>query len=122
MVSVTKAPNKDKTKLHTNKVKKIRKPHKDKPSQKIDVVKQPSKQEPWKITAEKLKMESELLSQNYVMPSSSITGKTVTTCLNAIEKLFEHYKKGNKLFEDETAIFLEIHCIKIQSTKGNISW
>lgn len=121
MVSATKSPNKKKEKLQNKKVKLAK--AKQKTTQKVSVAQMPPRvEEPWKVKADKIKAEREQKNKDFVLPSASITGKTVTTCLNAIEKLAEHYKKGNKLFEDETAIFLEIHCIKIQSNKGNITW
>lgn len=56
----------------------------------------------------------------YVMPSKSITENLVTSSLNALQELAIHYKKKNTIFEDETPIFAEINCIKIQNSKGAI--
>ncbi|XP_049868909.1 ribosomal L1 domain-containing protein CG13096-like [Pectinophora gossypiella] len=58
----------------------------------------------------------------YVMPSKSITEKLVNLSLNALQQLTVHYKKKNTIFEDETPIFAEINCIKIQNTKGNVKF
>lgn len=59
--------------------------------------------------------------KRYTKPSKFINDKLVDLCLSAVLKLAEDSKKSNKILEDETAIFAEIHCMKIQNTKGNIS-
>lgn len=56
----------------------------------------------------------------YVMPSKCITENLVTSSLTALQQLAAHYKKKNTIFEDETPIFAEINCVKIQNSKGNI--
>lgn len=56
----------------------------------------------------------------YVMPSKSITENLVTSSLNALQQLSVHYQKKNTIFEEETPIFVEINCIKIQNSKGTI--
>ncbi|CAG9094746.1 unnamed protein product [Plutella xylostella] len=60
--------------------------------------------------------------KRYTKPSKFINDKLVDLCLSAVLKLAEDSKKSNKILEDETAIFAEIHCMKIQNTKGNISF
>ncbi|CAH2236823.1 jg8574 [Pararge aegeria aegeria] len=57
---------------------------------------------------------------HFKMPSKIITEDLVTSCLVALEKLTNHYDKKNAIFGDETQIFIEIRCIKIPNTKGNI--
>ncbi|XP_053608075.1 ribosomal L1 domain-containing protein CG13096 [Plodia interpunctella] len=54
------------------------------------------------------------------MPSKYITEKLVEQCLQALEKLTAATKNKNAIFDEETPIFAEIKCIKIQNTRGNI--
>ncbi|KAM3964367.1 ribosomal L1 domain-containing protein CG13096 [Aphomia sociella] len=54
------------------------------------------------------------------MPSRHITNELVEQCLAALEHLNTASKKKNAIFDEETPIFAEINCIKIQSSKGNI--
>lgn len=56
----------------------------------------------------------------YIMPTKSITDDLVNSCLNALQQLSVHQNKKKTLLEDETLIFAEIRCIKIQSLPGNI--
>ncbi|XP_059045298.1 ribosomal L1 domain-containing protein CG13096 [Achroia grisella] len=56
----------------------------------------------------------------YIMPSKSITGDLIEQCLIALEQLKMTSKKKNAIFDEETQIFAEINCIKIQNSKGNI--
>lgn len=56
----------------------------------------------------------------YVMPTKAVTDKIVTACLNALEKLDSNDKKKNVIFGDETQIFMEIRCIKVLHSKGNL--
>lgn len=56
----------------------------------------------------------------YVMPSKYITETIISSCLDALQQLAIQYKNKNAIFEDETAIFAELHCMKIQNTRGNI--
>lgn len=57
----------------------------------------------------------------YVMPSQSVTEDVANSCLSALlDVVVKHDKQKNVLFDDEKPIFAEIHCIKIQNTRGNI--
>ncbi|KAJ8728110.1 hypothetical protein PYW08_016495 [Mythimna loreyi] len=57
----------------------------------------------------------------YVMPSQSVTQDLVQSCLSALlDVVVNHDKQKNAIFDDEKPIFAEIHCIKIQNTRGNI--
>lgn len=57
----------------------------------------------------------------YVMPTQSITENIVNSCLSALlDVVVTHDKQKNAIFDDEKPIFAEIHCIKIQNTRGNI--
>lgn len=58
----------------------------------------------------------------YIMPTKAVTDKIVTACLNALEKLDSHDKKKNVIFGDETQIFMEIRCIKVLHSKGNVKF
>ncbi|CAG4979999.1 unnamed protein product [Colias eurytheme] len=58
----------------------------------------------------------------YVYPSKGVTAVIVDSCLNALQKLTEHYNTKNVIFGDESPIFLQIRCIKIQNEKGNIKF
>lgn len=58
--------------------------------------------------------------KKFVMPSKYVTENVANLCLDALQQLAVQYKKKNAIFEDETPIFAEIHCIKIQNTRGNI--
>ncbi|KAJ8730139.1 hypothetical protein PYW07_017177 [Mythimna separata] len=57
----------------------------------------------------------------YVMPSHSVSHGLVQSCLSALlDVVVNHDKQKNAIFDDEKPIFAEIHCIKIQNTRGNI--
>ncbi|KAI5651824.1 ribosomal protein l1p/L10e family domain-containing protein [Phthorimaea operculella] len=56
------------------------------------------------------------------MPSKSVTPDLVDKALNALQQLTIHYQKKNTILEDETLIFAEIRCIKIQNSKGNVKF
>lgn len=56
----------------------------------------------------------------YVMPSKFITNEVIENCLLALEKLAAASVKKNAIFNDESQIFLEINCIKIQNDRRNI--
>ncbi|XP_030036567.1 ribosomal L1 domain-containing protein CG13096 [Manduca sexta] len=58
----------------------------------------------------------------YIMPTKSVTDDVVNSCLNALQQLAIQHKKKNTILNDDTPIFAEIHCMKIQSTKGNIKF
>ncbi|RVE45231.1 hypothetical protein evm_010121 [Chilo suppressalis] len=58
----------------------------------------------------------------FIMPSKYVTESIVESCLNAINQLAAITKKKNAIFEDEQPIFAEIHCIKIQTSKGNVKF
>lgn len=57
----------------------------------------------------------------YVMPTKAITDELVNSCLNALlNVVVPHDKQKNAIFDDEKPIFAEIHCMKIQNTRGNL--
>lgn len=104
-------------------IKKIAKVEKIKKKKLIEEsVKQPLIQQKLsKVVPQKALLEPKSKKKvKYVMPSKSITENLVTSSLNALQQLAVHYQKKNKIFEDETIIFAEINCIKIQNSKGNI--
>lgn len=59
---------------------------------------------------------------NFVMPSKYITESIVESSLNALEQVAACTKNKNAIFEDEQHIFAEIHCMKIQTSRGNIKF
>lgn len=74
-------------------------------------------------TVQKVQVEPEKEKKKkikYVMPSKYIKENIVSSCLDALQQLATHSMKKNAIFDDETVIFAEIHCIKIQNTQGNI--
>lgn len=95
---------------------------KTKISVKENVVKHPIvKEKLSKVVVQKAVVKPvEVRKIKYVMPSKSVTETLVTSTLNALQQLAVHYRKKNTIFEDETPIFTEINCVKIQSSKGNI--
>ncbi|XP_063380707.1 ribosomal L1 domain-containing protein CG13096-like [Cydia fagiglandana] len=108
---------------------KIQKPTKIEKKKATEVVKKPAK----KILKENVKeivkavtpvKASEAVKSSkkrkYVMPSKYITEELVVKCLSALQQLSENHKNKNTLLEDETVIFAEIHCMKIQNTSANI--
>ncbi|CAG9786199.1 unnamed protein product [Diatraea saccharalis] len=58
----------------------------------------------------------------FIMPSRYITESIVESCLNALDQVAACSIKKNAIFEDEQKIFAEIHCIKIQTSTGNIKF
>ncbi|XP_028177109.1 ribosomal L1 domain-containing protein CG13096-like [Ostrinia furnacalis] len=58
----------------------------------------------------------------FVMPSKNIKEANVDLCLAALEQVATNTKNKNAIFDDETQIFAEINCIKIQTTTGNIKF
>lgn len=59
----------------------------------------------------------------YVMPSQAITDNLVNSCLNSLLNVITAQDKQKKaIFDDEKPIFAEIHCIKIQNTRGNLQF
>ncbi|XP_047513377.1 ribosomal L1 domain-containing protein CG13096 [Pieris napi] len=58
----------------------------------------------------------------YIYPSKAIDENLLDLSLNALSKLTENYNTKNMIFGDENPIFLQIRCIKIQNTTGNIKF
>ncbi|XP_075973453.1 ribosomal L1 domain-containing protein CG13096-like [Anticarsia gemmatalis] len=60
----------------------------------------------------------------YTMPSKAITEDLVDSCLSALIDIAvcDQEKHKNFIFEDDKPIFAEIHCMKIQNTRGNIKF
>ncbi|CAG9584396.1 unnamed protein product [Danaus chrysippus] len=58
----------------------------------------------------------------YIMPSKAVTDEVVTSALTALEKLTAHTSNKNIIFGDEHQIFMEVRCIKIPHSKGNIKF
>ncbi|OWR51206.1 ribosomal L1 domain-containing protein 1 [Danaus plexippus plexippus] len=56
------------------------------------------------------------------MPSKAVTDEIVISALTALEKLTAHTSNKNIIFGDEHQIFMEIRCIKIPHSKGNIKF
>ncbi|KAL4712288.1 hypothetical protein ACJJTC_004050 [Scirpophaga incertulas] len=82
-----------------------------------------TKQKKTKIVSEKA-IDAYILTEKkkkskLVMPSKYVTENIVLSCLNRLDQVAASSKKKNLIFEDEQPIFLEIHCIKIQTTRGN---
>lgn len=68
------------------------------------------------------KIENIAKNVKYIMPTKSVTDELVNSCLSALQELAVHQNKKKTLLEDETLIFAEIRCIKIQSLPGNIKF
>ncbi|CAB3224133.1 unnamed protein product [Arctia plantaginis] len=69
------------------------------------------------------KKVSQRIKGKYKMPSKAISEELINTCLNALlNVIVSDEKQKNALFDDEKPIFAEIHCIKIQNTRGNIKF
>lgn len=60
--------------------------------------------------------------KKYIMPTKSVTNDVVNSCLTAILQLSILHKKKNTILDDESPIFCEISCIKIQSVQTNIKF
>ncbi|XP_045529164.1 ribosomal L1 domain-containing protein CG13096 [Pieris brassicae] len=58
----------------------------------------------------------------YIYPSKAINENLLDLSLNALSKLTENYNTKNMIFGDENPIFLQIRCIKIQNSTGNIKF
>lgn len=56
----------------------------------------------------------------YIYPSKAVTESLINLTLNTLSKLTENYNIKNMIFGDENPIFMQIRCIKIQNTTGNI--
>ncbi|KAJ0177175.1 hypothetical protein K1T71_007184 [Dendrolimus kikuchii] len=96
---------------------------------KIEKLKNPDVKLSIKVPADRsIKIKAETASNivtekkkaKYVFPSKSITEDVVNSCLTALQHVTVQSKKKNTIFEEETPIFIEIHCIKIQNSKGNV--
>lgn len=108
------------------KVKNIKKTSKVEKVKKKNLVKEGAKEQCMQQKLHKVVPQTAVLKPvvkkkvKYAMPSKSITENHVTSCLNALQQLAVHHQKKNTIFEDETPIFAEIKCIKIQNSKGAI--
>ncbi|KAF9424025.1 hypothetical protein HW555_000734 [Spodoptera exigua] len=125
MVSVKpKVPIKAKNKENKKPVKIEKQNKKVKPQNPKPKVTPPSPKETKivKQVKEEIKKEDALKKiAKYVMPSASITDDIVNSCLSALlDVIVPNDRQKNKIFEDEKPIFAEIHCIKIQNTRGNV--
>nr|XP_021189928.2 ribosomal L1 domain-containing protein 1 [Helicoverpa armigera] len=101
--------------------KKIPDPSKKEPAPKKPVVKTEKKEKEKKVPVEIKKEFSPKKKVKYVMPSENITDDIVNNCLNALLNFIVPLdKQKNAIFDDEKPIFAEIHCIKIQNTRGNV--
>ncbi|CAH0701245.1 unnamed protein product [Spodoptera exigua] len=125
MVSVKpKVPIKAKNKENKKPVKIEKQNKKVKPQNPKPKVTPPSPKETKivKQVKEEIKKEDALKKKaKYVMPSASITDDIVNSCLSALlDVIVPNDRQKNKIFEDEKPIFAEIHCIKIQNTRGNV--
>lgn len=101
-------------KLNKKKAKPQKLQVKSPPAQKTKAV----KQVPEEITKEAAPKKKKV---KYVMPSQSVTKNLVNSCLSALlDVIVPHDNRKNAIFADEKPIFVEIHCIKIQNTRGNI--
>lgn len=103
------------------KVKNIKKITKAEKVKKKNSVKERVKQTLSKVVSENVVLKPlDKQKVKYIMPSKNITENLVTSALNALQQLSVHYQKKNTILEDETPIFAEINCVKIQSSKGAI--
>lgn len=120
MVSVKQVVPRNPKVKNTKKTVKVEKVKK-KNSIKENVKQPPIQQKLSKVVTPKAVLEPmDKKKLKYLMPSKSITETLVTSSLTALQQLAVHYQKKNTIFEDETPIFAEINCIKIQSSKGAI--
>lgn len=118
MVSVVPlVKNKSKLRKKQNTKIKVEKTKNIKRSTTVKVIKKVEKKNKLNthLHAEKKKVK-------YVYPSKTITDDLVISCLTALQQLTAENKNKKAIFEDDTPIFMEIHCIKIQNTKGNIKF
>lgn len=117
-------------KLNVPKKVKVKKPQKLAKVAKITKVK-PVKKTPTVNVSLKDKLVTEVVQKTpdtteikkktkYVMPSKNINEDLVDSCLSALQQLSTNYNKKNTIFEDDTSIFAEINCIKIQNSTGNV--
>lgn len=81
-----------------------------------------TKNEEKKETSDSITKITKKKKTKYIMPSKSITNELVEQCLLVLEQLKMNTKKKNAIFDEETQIFAEINCIKIQNSKGNIKF
>ncbi|XP_047529648.1 ribosomal L1 domain-containing protein CG13096 [Vanessa atalanta] len=84
------------------------------------VLKQKLSKSPSKVTTTPIVTVQKKIK--YMTPSKVVTENLVTACLNALEKLTTLSNKKNTIFGDETQIFMEIRCIKILKSKGNVKF
>ncbi|XP_022830813.1 ribosomal L1 domain-containing protein 1-like [Spodoptera litura] len=125
MVSVKpKVPLKAKNKKDKKPVKIEKQNKKAKPQKPQPKLTPPSPKETKIVKQVKEEIKKEDVQKKktkYVMPSASITDDLVNSCLSALlDVIVPNDRQKNKIFEDEKPIFAEIHCMKIQNTKGNI--
>lgn len=67
------------------------------------------------------KAVSQKKKEKYQMPSKAVSEELINSCLKALlNVIVSDEKQKNALFDDEKPIFAEVHCIKIQNTRGNI--
>lgn len=125
MVSVKpKVPLKAKNKKDNKPVKIEKQNKKAKPQKPKPKLTPPSPKETKIVKQVKEEIKKEDASKKkakYVMPTASITDDLVNSCLTALlDVIVPNDRQKNKIFEDEKPIFAEIHCMKIQNTKGNV--
>ncbi|XP_038211831.1 ribosomal L1 domain-containing protein CG13096-like [Zerene cesonia] len=108
--NLSKSPKKEKIKDTPKKVKNLSK----------TVINLPQEKSEQQINSKKTVLKKKKVK--YVYPSKAVTGIIVDSCLNALQKLTEHHNTKNVIFGDESPIFLQIRCIKIQNDKGNIKF
>lgn len=118
-VPLKKKNNKDKISAKVKKTNKNIKPNKPPHT---DIKPQVKNTKKVKQIIEEVKKEATPKKKvKYIMPSQGITEDLVNSCLSALlDVVVVHDKQKNAIFDDEKPIFAEIHCIKIQNTRGNV--